>query len=210
MNHLSRRIGRVVAGSVVLAMACGVALSGLALAGTGAGNDATYQRIYSQVVPAAGTETGYGIPLALESLPQFIAWRDTVALTAPETQAFHDALVEVPAPCCDDETAFQCCCEKSGQRCNIVTSAKGLAAYLIHTKKYSIEETKAAVVQWLTFARPDYYMAKALAAEGLDPAVWNLTAKGSCYRGLCETPISQGGCGGMGKLIEPAIEGSKS
>ncbi len=209
MNHVSRRIGWLVKGCIVLAAACGVALSAWALAGTGAANDATYQRIYARAIPAAGTETAYGIPLSLANLPQFIAWRDTIVLNTAQAQTFHDALVGIPAPCCDDETAFQCCCEKSGQRCNIVTSAKGLAAYLIQTKNYSSEEPQAAVVQWLTFARPDYYMAKALGAEGIDPSVYNLTAQGSCYRGLCETPISQGGCGGMGKLIEPAIEGSK-
>ena len=48
-------------------------------------------------------------------------------------------------------------------------------------------------------------MAAELAARGLDPASYGLTTQGSCYRGLCGDPISQGGCGGMNELVEPTI-----
>lgn len=210
MNLASQRVRWVLRGSAVLALGVFLGLSWLALADSTGAKDATYQRIYAQVVPAVGTETSYGIPLALANLPQFIAWRDSITLTSAESQVFHDALVQVPAPCCDDGTTFQCCCEKAGQRCNIVTSAKGLAAYLIHTKAYTVEQARDAVVQWLTFTRPDYYVAKALQTEGIDPSVYELTTRGSCYRGMCEVSISEGGCGGMGTLIEPAIQGTKS
>ncbi|MCX6096548.1 MAG: hypothetical protein NT125_07570 [Candidatus Bipolaricaulota bacterium] len=210
MGRGSRRIERIIRVAVVAGVALASLLSASAPAGTAGTTDATYQRIHAAVVPPAGTDTSYGIPLALVNLPQFIAWRDSIALTSAEQQVFYDALVQIAAPCCDDETAFQCCCEKGGGRCNIITSAKGLAAYLVHEKGYPVDATRDAVLQWLAFARPDYYVAKALRAEGLDPAAYGVTTQGSCYRGLCETPISQGGCGGMGPVIEPTIQGGKA
>lgn len=210
MDRMSRRMGWFVRVSVVLGLVAGLAMSLLALAGQGQPKDTTmYERIYAEVIPAAGAETSYGIPLSLENLLQFIGWKDTIVLSPVEERVFHDALVQIPAPCCDDNTAFQCCCEKGGRRCNIVTSAKGLAAYLVHEKGYTGDQVRDTVLEWLRFARPDYYVAQALEAEGLNPATYGVTTEGSCYRGMCEVPISQGGCGGMGKLIEPTIEEKK-
>jgi len=167
------------------------------------------ERISQEIIPAAGTQTDYGIPLSLESLPLLIGWKDTLVLTATEQAVFHDALVQLVAPCCDDNTAFQCCCEKGGSRCNIVTSGKGLAAHLIREKGYTVDQVSDAVLQWFRFARPDYYVAVALEKEGIEPGLYGLTTQGDCYRGMCEVPISQGGCGGMGELVEPTIQGGQ-
>lgn len=165
------------------------------------------QRIYAEVIPAPGTDTSYGIPLAWANLPQFLDWFYTITLTPAERQVFEDALSQLVAPCCDDNTMVRCCCEKGGRGCNLVRSGKGLAAYLVHDKGFAATEVRAAVLQWLKFVRPDYYVARALQERGISPAAYDLTTHGSCYRGLCEVAISQGGCGGMSVLIEPEAQG---
>jgi putative alpha-1,2-mannosidase len=84
---------------------------------------------------------------------------------------------------------------------------QGLAAHLVLDLGYTTDQVRQYVLQWLEFARPDYYVAAALAARGLNPASYALTTQGSCYRGLCGDPISQGGYGGMNELVEPTIAG---
>lgn len=172
----------------------------------GKGDEELLEAIYEEIIPHTGTETGYGIPLDLGNLPMFIDWFYEIDLGSEEQKVFHDALIALVAPCCDDNTMFRCCCEKGERACNLVRSGKGLASYLIHGKGYTAEEIREAVLQWLQFARPDYYVARELEARGIDPRQYDLTTYGSCYRQLCQVSISQGGCGGMEDLIEPAIQ----
>jgi hypothetical protein len=164
------------------------------------------EEVRAALIPAAGAETSYGIPLSLASLPQFIGWWTTLVPNAQTDPIYADALKALVAPCCDDNPAFHCCCESQpGQACNLIRSAQGLAAHLVLDLGYDTEQVKESVLQWLEFARPDYYVAAGLRARGLNPAEYGLTTTGSCYRGLCGDPISQGGCGGMNELVEPAI-----
>ena len=162
--------------------------------------------IEAKIIPAEGTETPYEMPLSLESLPLFVGWWYTLVPQIEADRRFHDALIGLVAPCCDDNTAFQCCCEKNGQACNIIRSGKGLTAYLITEYDYTAEAISESVLQWYRFARPDYYVAAELLAQGVSPATYGLTTAGSCYRFKCNVAISEGGCGGMEELIEPAIE----
>lgn len=158
-----------------------------------------------EIIPAEGMETFYGEELSFELLPQFVqAWYDLVP-AAERDERYQTALEELVAPCCDDNTMFVCCCEQGGQACNIVRSGKGLAAQLILDAEndYTVEQIRAAVFQWLMFARPDYYLAAELEARDIDPEAYGLTTYGSCYRGMCAVAVSQGGCGGMNELIEP-------
>ncbi|MFC2078195.1 hypothetical protein ACFLTM_05235 [Candidatus Bipolaricaulota bacterium] len=166
--------------------------------------------IEAELIPQEGTETSYGIPLSLDSLPQFVDWWYTLVPLVEADPRYVEALSALVAPCCDDNTAFRCCCESDGQACNIIRSGKGLAAHLIHELDYTAESVSESVLQWFRFARPDYYVAAELVARGVDPEAHDLTAYGSCYRGMCSVAISQGGCGGMAELIEPAIEGNGS
>ncbi len=162
-------------------------------------------------IPLAGAETSYGTPLSLDSLPQFIGWWTTLVPTARSDASYVDALYALVAPCCDDNPAFHCCCEtQPGQACNLIRSAQGLAAHLVIDLGYSADEVKASVLEWLEFARPDYYIAAELRAQGMNPATYGLTTTGSCYQGRCGDPISEGGCGGMNELIEPAIGGGSA
>ena len=159
-----------------------------------------------QIVPAAGMETYDGTPLSLSLLPEFVDWWYTLVPLVEEDPRYAEALLALLAPCCDDNTAFRCCCEsEEGQACNIIRSGKGLAAHLLLDLDATAAEVRESVFQWFRFARPDYYLAAGLLERGIDPMVYGLTVEGSCYRGLCGTPISEGGCGGMEALIEPSI-----
>lgn len=162
--------------------------------------------IRAEIIPEEGNETSYGIPLSLDSLSQFVEWWYTIVASVEADARYVDALTTLVAPCCDDNTAFRCCCEKDGQACNIIRSGKGLAAHLIQDLDFETEQIQASVLEWFQFARPDYYLAAELDAQGLKPKDYDLTTYGSCYRQMCDVPISQGGCGGMQELIEPAIE----
>jgi len=174
------------------------------------GDEEPLAAIYEEFIPPAGTETSYAIPLGRTSLPVFIDWFYEIDLGSEEQKVFHDALIELVGPCCDDNTMVRCCCEKGESACNLVRSGKGLAAYLIHDMGYDVEQVREAVLQWLTFARPDYYVARELEERGIDPSRYDLTTFGSCYRQMCVIPISEGGCGGMENLIEPALQGGES
>jgi len=162
--------------------------------------------IRAEIIPEEGTETTYGIPLSLGSLPQSVEWWYTIVPSVEADVRYVDALTALVAPCCDDNTAFRCCCEKDGQACNIIRSGKGLAAHLIQDLDFETGQIQSSVLEWFQFARPDYYLAAELDAQGLKPKDYDLTTYGSCYRQMCDVPISQGGCGGMKELIEPVIE----
>ena len=169
------------------------------------GNDELLVEIRTELIPEEGTETAYGIPLSLHSLPQFVEWWYTIVPLVENDPRYIDALTALVAPCCDDNLAVKCCCESAdGQACNIIRSGKGLAAHLIRDLDFEAAAIQASVLEWFRFARPDYYLAAELEARGISPIPYGLTTEGSCYRGMCDTPISQGGCGGMKELIESA------
>jgi len=161
--------------------------------------------IRSEIIPPAGRETAYGMTLSLDLLPTFIEWSYTLLPSVVNEPRYVEAMNALVAPCCDDNPMYRCCCEADGRACNLVRSGKGLAAYLIAQGEATAGSIEAAVLEWLRFARPDYYLAAELTARGVDPAEYGLTTYGSCYRGMCNLPISEGGCGGMDELIEPAI-----
>ena len=194
---------------VGLTMAVISLLGGLGIAQEA--DEAVLEEIRAEIIPVEGRETEYGIPLSLTSLPQFVEWWYTLVPLVENDAHYFDALSALVAPCCDDNQSFKCCCETDeGQACNIIRSGKGLAAHLIQDLDYNAEQVAASVLEWFRFARSDYYLAIELQDREIDPATYGLTTQGSCYRGMCDTPISQGGCGGMKELIEPAIETTES
>lgn len=196
-----RRTKQMLAGAMVLLAALSMAVF------VSAEEADVLSEIRAEIIPVEGAETPYGIPFSLQSLPQFVAWWYTIRPEAEQDPRYAEALNALVAPCCDDNPAFKCCCESDeGQACNIIRSGKGLASHLILDLDYGADQVRENVLQWFRFARWDYYVAAEMEARGVDPAVYGLTTEGSCYRGLCNTPISEGGCGGMGELIEPAIE----
>ena len=154
-----------------------------------------------EIIPAVGTQTPYAIPLSWDNAARFAAWYYEIDLSSSEKKALRQALSPIPTPCCDDTRLVRCCCETSGQICNLVRSARGLAAWLIRQRGFSSVETAAAVQTWLTFAHRGYYLAKELSKQGFSPARYDLTTQGSCYRSACNLPLQKGGCGGMGPEV---------
>ena len=203
LRHVRPRI-LVFIGTLVLSLVI------VAVAASTQTKEEVLAEIRADIIPAEFSETSYGIPLSLTSLPEFVGWWYTLRPLVETDPRYFAALDPLVAPCCDDNQAYQCCCEKNGNACNIIRSAKGLASYLIHDLDFTAEQVSASVLQWLQFARPDYYMAAELRKQRKSPLFYGLTTQGSCYRGMCETPISQGGCGGMTELIEPAISMDQS
>ncbi|GAB4310654.1 MAG: hypothetical protein Kow0097_12220 [Candidatus Bipolaricaulota bacterium] len=158
--------------------------------------------LYTENVPKEGLPTVYGLPLAWTNAQLFATWYDTLRLTATEAEILGAALAPLTAPCCDDNPLARCCCERGGLICNVVRTARGLGAYLVQAG-YAPEVVTAAMEQWLRFIHGDYYVARALADQGVDPRAYGLfqPGNGACYRGLCTAPLQEGGCGGMGHEV---------
>lgn len=158
-------------------------------------------KLEKEIIPAVGTQTSYGIPLSWANAVKFAYWYDEIDLSSSEAKTLHQALSPISTPCCDDTRLVRCCCEKTGQICNLVRGARGLAAWLIQQQGFSADETTGAVKTWVTFAHRGYYLAKELGKRGFSPARYGLTTEGSCYRSACNIPLRQGGCGGMGPEV---------
>jgi len=156
----------------------------------------------AEVIPPVGKETAYGIPLSWNNAQTFADWYYEVRLSPEESALLQRALKEIPTPCCDDTRITRCCCERSGYICNLVRSARGLAAWLIREKGFGEGEVREAVLEWVRFAHRKYFLALALKDRGVNPTKYGLTTKGACYRQLCERPMREGGCGGMGERVE--------
>mgnify|MGYP001183561803 CR=1 FL=1 len=189
-------------GKGIALVAIGAVLTGgMAALAVGEGEPAL-AALYAQHVPAEGTETIYGLPLAWDNAQLFAGWYDAIRLTGDEAKTLAAALAPLRAPCCDDNPLAECCCERGGLICNVVRTARGLGTYLVH-EGYSAAEASAAMEQWLRFVHGDYYLARALVEQGADPLSYGLfqPENGSCYRNMCATPLQDGGCGGMGPQV---------
>ncbi|MCK4355759.1 hypothetical protein KAW44_01610 [Candidatus Bipolaricaulota bacterium] len=162
------------------------------------------ERIWAKIIPVEGTVTDYEIPLSLENTQQFIDWYNAINLTSAQQALRDGALRPLVAPCCDEYPMSTCCCE-----CNLSRSVWGLSAYLITEKGYTVDQLQEAILQWLHFIRPDYYVASALEEEGKIPRVFGLSTQSSCYTDRCNLPFYReteylhlGGCGGMEDLVQ--------
>lgn len=162
------------------------------------------ERIWTEIIPVEGTITDYEIPLSLENTQQFIDWYNAINLTSVQQALRDGALRPLVAPCCDEYPMSTCCCE-----CNLSRSVWGLSAYLITEKGYTVDQLQEAILQWLHFIRPDYYVASALEEEGKIPRVFGLSTQSSCYTDRCNLPFYReteylhlGGCGGMEDLVQ--------
>lgn len=162
------------------------------------------ERIWAEIIPVEGTVTDYDIPLSLENTQQFIDSYNAINLTSAQRALREGALRPLVAPCCDEYPMSTCCCE-----CNLSRSVWGLSAYLITEKGYTADQLQEAILQWLHFIRPDYYVASALEEEGKIPRVFGLSTQSSCFTNRCELPFHSeteyqhlGGCGGMEDLVQ--------
>ena len=105
---------------------------------------------------------------------QFMDWEKTIRLTPQQEAIKKDALTRMPAPCCDDNSAYTCCCS-----CNVSRTIWGLSNYLIAKQGADAAIVEKRVNEWITFVNPNGYGGKA------------------CYAGGCARAFKHDGCGGM-------------
>jgi hypothetical protein len=146
--------------------------------------------------PQEGDATSYGIPLSLNNAATFLQYYEQYGLTPEQEAIKREALTPLVAPCCDDNSMYTCCCP-----CNLAKTVWGLSARLVVVEGFDAPAVREAALQWLRFIRRDYYKARELEQQGLDPRTFGVYAGNSCYEGRCELPFRQGGCGGMSELI---------
>jgi|GEM_PF-3961874 len=116
---------------VFLSLLCMTAVTNCVVPVPSTEDGSLVEAITEEIIPREGTVTNYSLPLSLTNLPQFLDWHHEIDLDTKKLDVLRDALIELVAPCCDDNTMFRCCCEKGERACNLVRSGKGLAAYLI-------------------------------------------------------------------------------
>ncbi len=105
---------------------------------------------------------------------EFHRYNEEITLTLEQEEVYRQALSELPAPCCSNNTALTCCCP-----CNMAKSWWGLAKHLIADRGYGVEEVKATVQGWFEFINPDGFSGNV------------------CYTGGCNRAFKDNGCGGM-------------
>lgn len=110
--------------------------------------------------------------------PEFISYYDSITLTPAQKKIKNEALSSLPAPCCADNPMSTCCCT-----CNHARATWGLSNFLITKHGYNAEQLKDAVSEWTAFTYKNGYSGEA------------------CYKGRCNLPFEQDGCGGMTELI---------
>ena len=105
---------------------------------------------------------------------QFMGWYEEIRLTAAQERIKKEALGSIPAPCCNDNSAYTCCCP-----CNISRTIWGLSQYMIARQDANADQVRAKVREWIEFIGPDGFSGSA------------------CYSGGCARPFHSDGCGGM-------------
>jgi hypothetical protein len=128
-------------------------------------------------IPARSTEEPGAAP---GEVARLIELHRSIRLT-PEQAAIRDrALGVLPAPCCAQYPLATCCCP-----CNLAKAAWGLAAYRIAVRGEGEAQVRDAVERWLRATNPGGYTGDA------------------CFRGGCERPFHENGCGGMDETRLP-------
>ena len=202
MSADKARTGKKALWKGVVLVLIGAAMMGGSSVGVASQAQPSLAALSTENVPAEGAETVYGLPLAWENAHLFAACYDAIQLQGEGMIVFEEALAPLAAPCYDDNPLARCCCERGGLIRNVVRTTRELGAYLVRAG-YDAEIVSAAMEQWLRFIHGDYYVARALAAMGEDPIAYRLfkPENGACYRNLCNAPLREGGCGGMGSEV---------
>ena len=105
---------------------------------------------------------------------EFIDYDSSITLTDAQEAVKREGLEALPAPCCNDNTAYTCCCP-----CNLAKTIWGLSNHMIADYQCNAAQVTAKVAEWIVFVNPDGYSGD------------------TCYTGGCERAFSNNGCGGM-------------
>lgn len=164
LDSVSKRIGLLGA-----ALAAAVAIIGISflIAGTSAQRHAP---------PATHPSLANGLEFTdVEAqMKEFIAYNESIKLSPQQESVKKAALERRKAVCCDDYTAYTCCCN-----CNLSKSLWGLSNYLIAVKGMNADQVAEAAGRWIDFTNPSGYTGNA------------------CYTGGCGRAPHANGCGGM-------------
>jgi hypothetical protein len=68
----------------------------------------TPEEVAAEIIPLEGDSTSYGIPMALNNTQRFIEYYDTITLTPEQESTRRSALLPLRAPCCDDNSMYNC------------------------------------------------------------------------------------------------------
>jgi hypothetical protein len=68
----------------------------------------TPEEVAAKIIPQEGDPTSYGIPVALNNTQRFVDYDNTISLTAEQESTRRDALLPLKAPCCDDNSMYDC------------------------------------------------------------------------------------------------------
>jgi hypothetical protein len=143
-------------------LVCSVLLLVAFVAGAGAG-----------LATRAADDLVFGDPK--EQTRQFIEYERTIRLTPEQEAVKKEALSQIPAPCCSDNSAYTCCCP-----CNMAKAIWGMAAYLITEKDADAATVRKKTEEWVRLINPDGFPGD------------------TCYTaGGCGKAFAHDGCGGM-------------
>jgi len=115
---------------------------------------------------------------AQKQTAEFMGYWKNLPLTPQQEAIKREALSALPAPCCDDNSLYTCCCP-----CNMAKTSWGLANYLIAKKGYGVHQVRTKVADWVRFINPQGYPGD------------------TCYTGGCNKPFAKAGCGGMAEPV---------
>ncbi len=99
--------GKLRALTMLLALAL-LAISGCSSSQPEPVGSVTPDQLRAEIIPLEGTPTSYGIPLSTENTQRFIGFYNSIPLTAEQEKVKRDALTALRAPCCDDNTMYDC------------------------------------------------------------------------------------------------------
>jgi hypothetical protein len=105
---------------------------------------------------------------------EFIGYFHSIKLTPEQEAVKREALSNLPAVCCSNNSAYTCCCV-----CNLSRTVWGLSHHLIAERGFDATAVRAAVVKWTSFVSPDGFSGDA------------------CFNGGCGRSFANNGCGGM-------------
>ncbi len=171
---------------------CKIVINGMVILVLLSGRMAIAQ-VAEDIIPKAGQETSYGIPLSLKNTEKFKLYYESMDLTLQQEKIKDSALSPIPATCCPNKPMSTCCCA-----CSLAKSVWGLSKYLIKEKGYDSKQVRAEALRWLHFIRENYYIKAELKNRGIGLAAVGLTPeRPSCYTGRCSLSFEEDGCGGM-------------
>jgi hypothetical protein len=75
---------------------------------TPTGGSLSPEEVAADIIPKEGDPTSYGLSIALNNTQRFMDYYNTISLTPEQESVRRDALLPLKAPCCDDNSMYNC------------------------------------------------------------------------------------------------------